>query len=134
MGGGDELWELYQSESDMDVKESILEGFAIGGSHDHLMKIASGRGDPELRATAIEGLGISGGGSSDFLVELFLEESDEEIQEAALDALAMSGNAQQLVELARKEKDPGKKRMIVERLVLTGSEDATNYLMELLDE
>ena len=39
-----------------------------------------------------------------------------------------------MVELARKETNPEMKKMIVSKLSIMGSKDATEYLMELLNK
>ena len=113
---------------------AIIQGMAMGGGSRYLEEIAKSDADPEFRASAIEGLGFAGVSSPEFLVAIYEDERDRDIKEAAVQALAMAGEVDALITIARNEDDPRLKRDIVEMLAMTGSEKATEYLMELLDE
>ena len=49
-----------------------------------------------------------------------------------LHAFFVQGNAAALVEIARHEQDPGRKKDAVQMLSLMNSKEATDYMMELL--
>ena len=135
MGAMEELWEMYGRESNLEVKEAILEGLAIsGGGGRYLKAVATGNDPVELRAAAIEGLDMTGETPPDYLIEIYTSSDEEEIAEAALQALMMGGHVQAMISIAKQEQDPERKREIIEYLAMTGSEEATEYMLELLDE
>ncbi len=133
-GAQDELWELFQNESSRETKIAIIQGMGFGGGSRRLQEIVKSDADPELRAEAIRGLGMAGVPSPDFMVEVYKNERDRQIKEAAIHALSMAHEVDALIAIARDENVPELKREIVQMLALTGSEKATEYLMELLDE
>jgi hypothetical protein len=49
-------------------------------------------------------------------------------------SLFLQGNAKALIEIARQETDPELKQEAVKKLSLIGSKEATDYLMEILDQ
>ena len=51
-----------------------------------------------------------------------------------VNALFIQGNAKAMVDLARKETNPEMKKMIVSKLSIMGSKDATEYMLELLSK
>ena len=61
MGAHDELWQLYQKETSVDVKKQILQAMFVGGNSHRLIELAKTEKDPELRATAVRNLGLMGG-------------------------------------------------------------------------
>jgi HEAT repeat protein len=132
---GTELGELYARESSPEVKKQILRGLATSGLQEKLLAIAQAESDPELRRTAIRGLGLRPDASTGtLLTQLYAKEQTTEVREAVLDALYTQGNGAALVTLARQEKDPGLKLAIVRRLstMTTRSPEAKEYLLEFL--
>ena len=109
---------------------------AMGGNSTRLMQLAKGEADPELRRTAIRGLGMMGGkGSGDTLVEIYASERDVNVKKAIISALGMQNNAAALVGIARKESDSTLKREIVSRLShMSDSKVATDYLLEIINK
>lgn len=133
MGGHEELWQLYQKESVVDVKKQILRAMFVGGNAARLIELASTEQNPELKLTAVRNLGIMGSSrTGEALVAIYGREEDPEIKRAAVQALFVQGNAEALVALARKEVDPEMKREIVRKLSLMDSQVALDYLLELL--
>ena len=134
-GGQSELWQLYQTEPSIDVKEKILHSMFVGGNADKLIDLARTEKDPRLRKAAIHSLGIMGGErTSAALVSMYGSDSDRAVRGDIVNALFIQGNAKALVGLARKESDPQMKKMIVGKLSVMGSKDATEYLMEILNK
>jgi len=75
---------------------------------------------------------MTGEESAALIVSLYEGEADARVKHAAVEALFMSGSAGPLVELARKEKDPAMKKLMVERLSHMDSKEATDFLLEIL--
>lgn len=135
MGAQNELWELYQADSSVAVKEKILKSMFVGGNTEKLSDVARHEKDPKLRRAAIQSLGLMGGQKTgEALVSIYNSDKDPEIRRAAIQGLFLQGNAKALVELARKETDPAMKKYIVNQLSVMGSREATEYLMELINK
>lgn len=132
-GGGEQLWQLYQSETSNENKHAILQSMFLTGESSHLVEIARSEKDPQLRISAIKSLGLMGGnGRGDVLVGIYQSDQNREVRSAILNSLFLQQNGKALVELARAEKDPERKREIVSKLSLVHSKDATDYMMEIL--
>src|SRR5205823_1164342 len=54
------LAEIYSSSSDVDVKRRILRAFMVAGEKDRLLAAAQTEQNPELRAEAVQQLGVMG--------------------------------------------------------------------------
>jgi HEAT repeat protein len=135
IGARVELGDLYATESSMEIKKSIIQAMFIGNNTEKLADIARNEHAPELRGAAIRNLGLMHGPKTgDLLVSIYETDQNTEVRHEVIKALFLQSNAKALVALARKEKDPGLKREIVSKLSLIRSEDATNYLMEILKE
>ena len=134
-GGQAELWQLYQAEPTVEVKETILHSMFIGGNSDKLLEVARGEKDARLRKAAIHSLGLMGGEHTGAaLVSMYSSESDPSIRGEIVTALFIQGNAKGMVDLARKENNPEMMKMIVSKLSIMGSKDATEYMLELLSK
>ena len=69
------------------------------------------------------------------LVEMYGAPSQTpEIKKAVVEGLFMQGNAKALVDIARKETDPGLRKELVSRLSMMKSKEATDFLEELLNK
>jgi HEAT repeat protein len=134
MGAQSELQQLYQSESSADVKREILQSFFLSGGSSKLLDVARTDKDPEMRRAAIRNLGLMGSESSQALTEIYANEKDRSIRREVLNAFFLQGNAKALIAVARKETDPELKKEAVSKLSLMGSKEATDFLMEILNQ
>lgn len=125
-----ELWPLYQAETSVEVKERILQRLRDLEATDRLLEVAKTEKEPKLREQAIRSLGS--GTTGDALVTLYASATDSSLKRSILDALYSHKNGKAMVELARKEKDMSAKREIVSRLSRLHSNEATEYLAEIL--
>ena len=133
MGARDELWQLYQKESSVEVRQQMLQGMMMSGDVAHLTEVANSDANMDLRRQAVRQLGMTGGGrSGDTLVNIYNKQTDAGVKSAAIEGLFISGNANALVTLAKKETDRDLKRRIVEKLAIMNSPEATAYLLDLL--
>lgn len=135
MGANDELWQMYQKETALDVKKQILQAMFVGGNVTRMIDLAKGEQNPELRRTAVRNLGLMGSKrTGDTLVEMYGTSKDVEVRKAVVEALFLQDNAASLVALARKESDPVMKKQIVQRLSLMRDKVAIDYMLELLNK
>jgi HEAT repeat protein len=133
MGARDEVWQLYQKETDVEVKEQMMQALFHGGDATRLIEIANSDPNVELRRRAVRQLGMMGRQrTGDAINAIYARQSDTELREAAIDALFVQQNAESLVALARKEADRDLKRRIVQKLSLMRSPAARDYMLELL--
>jgi HEAT repeat protein len=133
MHGSTELAQLYQTETSVAVKKSILQAMFIGDDADKLIELAKSEKDPELRKSAIRNLGLmKRAGTAETLTSIYASDTAPDVRKAVIEALFLQNNAGALVTLARAEKNPDLKKDIVSKLSLMKSKEATDYLMELL--
>jgi HEAT repeat protein len=130
-----DLWSLYQAYAEPELKASILQALFIGGDTEKLIEVARNEKDSKLRSQAIHLLGTSGAQKAgDVLVSIYASDTDTSVRKRAVEGLFIQGNAKALIDLARKETNPELKKMIVGRLALMNSKEATDYLMEILNK
>ncbi len=133
MGANDELWQMYQKETSIDVKRQILSAMQVGGNTARMVEIAKTEKDADLRRIAVRNLGVMGGRTAgDALVEIYSVEKDPAIRRQVINSLFQQGNATSLVALARKEQDMAMKTEIVKRLSNMDNKEAQAYMLELL--
>jgi len=135
MGAKDELWQMYQKETAVAVKQTILGSLAMAGASPRLVEIATTDRDATLRVAAVRQLGMFGGsGTAATLTSLYGKEQDVQVRRAAIDALFFHGNADALVALARAETNPALRRELVQKLSMMRSPAAIDYLTEILNK
>ena len=130
-GNAQLLPEIYASTSDANVKRAILSAYMSSHDTEHLLQVAETEKTPEFRLDAIRYLG-SAGGASDSLVAIYGSGQDRQVRQTIVETLFAHGNAKALVDLARSEKDPEMKKIIVRLLSTMKGKEATDYLMEIL--
>jgi HEAT repeat protein len=137
MGAGQELLTLYRATNNVQAKADIINALIPSGRKgaSQLAEIAQSEQDPELRRKAIRNLGIAGGISvAPALVSTYQKNTDAGTRRAAAQALFLANDAPDLVTLARAEKDPAMKEYLVQQLSLMHNEEATKYMMEILNK
>jgi HEAT repeat protein len=133
MQAHEELWQLYQKESSIDVKRRIVRAMRNGGSIDRLIELAKAEQNPELRRDVIRMLGETRATrTGDVLVQIYGSDTNVDVRRSVVNALAMQDNATALVALARKEQDSKMKNEIVGRLAQMRTKVATDYMLEIL--
>ncbi len=134
MGAHEELWQLYQKETSLDVKKQILSAMFAGGNVTRMIELAKTEQNPELRRTAVRNLANMGSRrTGDVLLEIYAADKDPAIRRLVIQGLANQENAAALVALARKEEDITLKKEMVQRLSTMRSPVATAYMLELLN-
>ena len=133
MQAHEELWQLYQKESSVDVKRRILRSMMAGGSVDRLIELAKAEQNPDLRREAIRALGqMRSARTGDVLIQIYGADNHPEVRKSVINALFIQENATALVALARKEQDVTMRKELVSRLSNMHTKVATDYMIELL--
>src|SRR4029078_13104622 len=134
------LADIYASSSDVDLKKRILNAFMVSGEADRLPR-AGQRGDkprvraeqseqnPELRAAAVQYLGVSG--AHDELWTLYQKESSVDVKKQIIRALFTGASVTRLTELAKSEQNPELRLLAVRNLGLMGSKRTADTLVEI---
>ena len=135
-GASAELGQLYQTEKTPELKTALIEAFMVTGNAEKLLEIAKTEADPAVKLKAVRSLGVLGSAKTGpALVEIYSAPgATPEMKRAAIDGLHIQGNAKALVDIARKETDPGLRKDLVSRLSTMKSKEATDFLLELLNK
>ncbi|MFZ0631426.1 MAG: HEAT repeat domain-containing protein [Acidobacteriaceae bacterium] len=137
MSAGQDLLTLYHATNNAQTKADIINAFIASGHNGiaPLTSIAQSEPDAELRRKAIRNLGVAGGMSvAPALVSTYQQNTDVETKRAAAQALFLASDAHDLVALARSEKDVEMKKYLVQQLSLMHSQEATQYMLEILNK
>ena len=133
----DELWQLYGSETDLEVKKKILDALWLCGQ-DKLLAVAQKEPDPGLRRKAVELLGHMDSKQivkhNDELLAIYKSEKEKTVRKAILEAFARQENGKGLTAIARMETDPELKKEAIEKLTHFRSEEGTKFFEELLNK
>jgi len=87
MGAVEELGTLYESQASRAFRKALLEAFMISGDRERVLAAARDDSDPELRAEAVQFLGIMGG--MEELWEMYLRESNLDVKQAIIEGLSV---------------------------------------------
>jgi len=123
------LAEIYSSSSDVDVKRRILRAFMVAGEKDRLLAAAQSEQNPQLRAEAVQQLGVMG--AHDELWQLYQKENAVDVKKRIIQAMFVGGNTSRLIELAKTEKDVELRRTAVRNLGVMGSKESGAALVEI---
>ena len=137
MNAGQDLLTIYRATNNTQTKADIINSLIASGHNgvSPLTEIAQSEQDAELRRKAIRNLGIAGGMSvAPALMNTYQKNTDVETKRAAAQALFLANDAQDLVTLARGEKDMEMKQYLVQQLSLMHNQEATKYMLELLNK
>ena len=137
MRAGSDLLTIYRATTNAQTKAEIINSLIASGPSgvSPLSEIAQTEPDAELRRKAIRNLGIAGGMSvAPALVTTYQKNTDVGTKRAAAQGLFLANDAQDLVTLARGEKDLEMKRYLVQQLSLMRNPEATKYMLEILNK
>jgi HEAT repeat protein len=137
MGATTQLQTVYNETKSSDAKEHIINSLIAAGPKGAavLGTIAATEQNPDLRRRAVRNLGISGGPDlAPKLVSIYHNNNDADTKKAAVEALFLAGDAHDLVTLAKAEKDSALKQKIVQQLSIMQNQEATAYMVEILNQ
>ena len=131
MNATEELRELRNRRG---ASEELIDAYAISGDFDALREVANESDDPEIKAEAIEAMGIAGGDEvGAALVQIYREANDDHIREAALDGLLIAGDDEAVLSLYHATDDPSQKKELLQRLVMMDSDAAWDAIDAALE-
>jgi len=136
--GQPELWQIYQAETTVEGKVSVLNAMQRNGNLDKLTEVARTDKEPKVRQKAIQMIATQESGTpSAALVSLYGTEQDEKVKQTIINNLAESRDCKPLVDLAKSEKSNMQLKLrMVQRLSekTKSCPAAAEYLMELLNK
>lgn len=126
------LAEIYSANSDVEIRRRVLRAYASQREKEPILQVARTEKDPDLRREAISMLG--GMRAEAELMQLYSAETDRDVRKRIIHSVMGAKSPKSLVEIARKETDPELKREAVRMLSNMKSQEATDYLMELVNK
>ena len=123
------LAEVYSSTNDVDIKKRILRAFMVGGDKERLLSAAQSEQNAELRASAVQQLGVMGAHAE--LWQLYQKESDVAVKKGVIRAMFVGGNHTRMIELAKAEQNPELRREAIRNLGLMGGKGNGDVLVEI---
>src|SRR3954462_14487770 len=123
------LGDIYASSSDVDLKKRILNAFMVAGEKDRLLRAAQTEQNAELRATAVQQLGVMG--AHEELWSLYQKESTVDVKKNIIRAMFTGGNITRLSEIARSESNPELRLLAVRNLGVMGSKRTGDTLVDI---
>lgn len=123
------LAQIYTSSTDVDVKRRILRAFGVSGERARVLAAATSESAPELRAEAVQQLGIMG--AHEELSQLYQKEATVPVKKQILQAMFVGGNATRLIEIANTESDPELRRAAIRNLGHMGAQRTSDALVAI---
>lgn len=133
--GPNELWTLYEKETNKELKTQLVGLMGSMGSTDQLVRVIKNDKDQDIVRRAIRSLGSQPSAKTgQLLIDLYSSEQDQNTRMTVINALGSQDNAEGLVAIARKEGNLTLKKEIVRRLsdMAPKSKAAADYLMEII--
>ncbi len=132
-GSTEALGGMYAQFTEVATRRMILEAMAIAGDTAGIRKALETEQDPELKVSAIHAIAMaSEHGTAELLSGLYASGSREE-RAAVIESMMILDDASGLISLIRQENDPGLKREMMEMLSVMDSEQADEFLFEMLE-
>ena len=127
--------ELRQLLSQTGASEALIEAYALSGDFQSLQQMASDSSNVAMQIEAIEAMGlIDEDQAGPALVRIFENATTESVREAAVDGLMLSDNDGALLQLYRSADDVSVKKMLLETLVMMGSDEVWDAVDAALDD
>ena len=137
IGGPQDLWSLYQKETDKDLRLQMVSAFGSMGALDQLSQILKTEKDPEVRRRAVRSLGnLRTEQTGKILTDMYGTEQDLDTRKAVISALGNQNNAEALIAIARKETNQPLKVEIIKRIadLASRSKAAADFLAEMISK
>jgi hypothetical protein len=110
------LAQIYDSTQDVDVKRRIMRSFMVSGDRARLLAAANTEKTPELRAEAVQQLGVMG--AHEELWTLYQKETSVDVKKRIIQAMFVGGNVTRVSELALNESNLELRRAAIRNLGL----------------
>jgi hypothetical protein len=125
----DALAQIYESTTDVDAKRRILRAFGVSGDRTRVLAAATKETVPELRAEAVQQLGVMG--AHDELWQLYQKESTVAVKKQIMQAMFVGGNVTRLTEIANTEADAELRRAAIRNLGHMGERRTSEALVTI---
>jgi tetratricopeptide (TPR) repeat protein len=99
-----ELMEIYNAASSVDVKTAVLQAFGSSGDRAALVSVLSGTTETDIRRIGISQLGSAQAGPE--LWAMYQKETNKDLKMQILRTLGSMGAYDKVIDVARTEKDP----------------------------
>ena len=129
-----ELEEIYRSNQDHGLRESVLDAYMMAEHDAGLLAAARSESDPKLRIHAIHLLGNVESPKVDESLRSLYGGAGPQVKEAVIDALSNRKSARALIEIFRAEKDREIRKTIVQRLVEMDSPEAEAFISQIFEK
>jgi HEAT repeat protein len=123
------LVQIYESTTDVDVKRRILRAFGVSGDRARVLAAATKETAPELRAEAVQQLGVMG--AHDELWQLYQKEPTVALKKQIMQAMFVGGDATRLMEIANTETDVELRRSAIRNLGHMGARRTSDALVTI---
>lgn len=123
------LAQIYDSSTDVDVKRRILRAFAVSGERDRVLAAATKESSTDLRAEAVQQLGVMG--AHEELWQLYQKEAALDVKKRILQTMFVGANAAKLIELANGEPNIELRRAAIRNLGLMGPQKTSDALLTI---
>jgi HEAT repeat protein len=130
----DKLLAAAKSESNVDLRREAIRYLGSMGAHAELAQLYSSETNADVKRTIVQSLGGRRDKTPALVASMYASESDKKLKTEMLRSLRSQGGAKELIEIARKEKDPSLKQEAVRELTHMNSKEAQDYLVELLNK
>jgi HEAT repeat protein len=131
MGAVDELRKLGERPN---ASGKLVEAYAVSGDLQSLRKIAEGNGNLELRAEAVQKIGIiSNDAAKTALREIYSRATEQDIKDAALHGMLIADDDKGVLALYRAATTPEEKRTLLRTLTTMDSDAALEAIDSALE-
>lgn len=111
--------DMYKTETDAEIRGAMLQGFAIAGEGELLFEVLENEKDPEIRSAAIQHLiMVDMDGLGERLKKLYDDSLSTQDKVALVQVMAMQGEAETLIAMYQKEKEPEVRRHILQSMAM----------------
>jgi HEAT repeat protein len=122
-GGGEArktLAEIYGNSTDENIKKMILRSFMVSEDKEHLLGVAKGEKDADMRGEAVRLLGNMG--DTNALMELYRTETSNDVKAQVIRGLMNAGAIEPLSQIAQSDSSPEMRAAAVRQLGVMGGE------------
>jgi HEAT repeat protein len=124
---------LYEQFTDVDVRKRIVLAMAMGNDSDGVRTVLEAEQNPEIKVAAIQALAMTGDdGAREYLIGLYDDDS-RDVKTAVITSMMMLNDAGGLIALMNQETDPDLRREILQMLTMMDSEEADDFVFEMLE-
>jgi outer membrane protein assembly factor BamD (BamD/ComL family) len=125
----DVLADVYTTSPNIETKREVLKAYMVAGDRAHLLALAKGETNQDLRAEAVMQLGVQGARNE--LSELYATEPSVEVKKKIIQAMFIGGSADKLHEIATTEKNMDLKLAAIRNLGLLGGKRTGDFLLQM---